>query len=298
MKEQFDEWEKKGILFEGIVGIVVKWIILLFGFVVFFNMLQLMVVVGFLVNIFQKFIELILVFLQVFVYFGIYWVVGLFLCFVIIKGFGVVGFDDCVGCWIKFCEVKGEMIGVSGQFGCFVFYVVLFFGLLFFFQVFGQEVVVQLLCDMMIKFFEFFLNVVVVLILVFIGCIVVMIVCEVVINFFVVVGVDSLVQCFGLGNIEGSCKFFDIVGLVVFFFIFILIFVVVVDSLKIEVILVFVCNMFEQLLIVILLIFVVIFVMGIGWFIVKMVCGLVEGFFKGVGFDELLKCFGFEFLVF
>ncbi|MEM1246128.1 MAG: mechanosensitive ion channel [Acidobacteriota bacterium] len=296
MKEQLEQWEKKGTSLEGLAGTAAKWIILLLGFVAFFNTLQLTVVAGPLANIFQKLTESIPALLQAFAYLGIYWVVGSLLRLGITKGLGAAGFDDRVGRWIKPREVKGEMIGASGQLGRLVFYVVLLFGLPPFLQALGQEAAVQPLRDMMTKFFEFLPNVVAALILVFIGRIVATIVREVVTNFLAAAGADNLAQRFGLGNTEGSRNFSDIVGSVAFFFTFIPILVAAVDSLKIDAISVPVRNTLEQLLTAIPLIFVAILVMGIGWLIAKTVRGLVEGFLKGVGFDELPKRVGLDFL--
>ena len=70
--DQLKAWEKKGTSLEGMAGTAVKWMILLLGFVAFFNTLQLTVVAGPLANIFQKLTESIPALLQAFAFLGIY----------------------------------------------------------------------------------------------------------------------------------------------------------------------------------------------------------------------------------
>lgn len=296
MKEQLQRLEKEGTSVERMIGTAVKWIILLLGFVAFFNTLQLTVVAGPLANIFEKLTESIPALLRAFAYLGIYWVVGSLLRLGITRGLGATSFDERVGRWVKPREVDGEVVPPSGQIGRLVFYVVLLFGLPPFLQALGQEAAVEPLRNMMTEFLAFLPNVVAALVLVFIGRIVATIVREIVSNFLAAAGADNLAQRFGLGNTEGSRKFSDIVGSVAYFFTFIPILVAAVDSLGIEAISVPVRNTLEQLLTAIPLIFVAILVMGIGWLVAKTVRGLVEGFLKGVGFDELPRRFGLHFL--
>ena len=280
-----EKWEKKGNSLEKVAGRAAKWVVLLFGFVAFFNTLDLGMVAGPLANILTKLTDAIPALLRAFFYLAIYWVVGTLLRMAVTRGLGVAGFDQRAEQWLKPREVKGEMIGPSGQVGRLVFWVVLLFGLPQFLQALGQEAAVQPLRDMMTRFFEFLPNVVAALILVFIGRIVATIVREVVSNFLAATGADSLAQKIGLGATEGSRKLSEIVGSVAFFFTFIPILVAAVDSLRIDAISTPVRNTLEQLLTAIPLIFVALLVLGIGYLVAKTVRGLVEGFLKGVGFD-------------
>ena len=297
MEDRMIEWEKNGTSLEKMAGTAVKWVVLLFGFVAFFNALQLTMVAGPLTNILTSVTSAITNLLQAFAYLALYWAVGTLLKIALSRGLKAVGFDERAERFLKPREVKGQTVGPSDMVGRLVFYVVLLFGLPTFLQALGQEAAVAPLRDMMTKFFAFLPNVVAALILVFIARIVATIVREIVTNFLAAAGADGFAQRFGLGNSEKSRKLSEIVGSVAFFFVMIPLLVAAVDSLQIDAISEPVKSTLEQVLAAIPLMIVAFLVMAVGFLVARTVRGLVEGFLRGVGFDTLPERVGLNFLM-
>ncbi len=297
MEDRMAEWEKNGTSLEKMAGTAVKWVVLLFGFVAFFEALQLTMVVGPLNSILDSVAKAITSLLTAFAVLALYWAVGTLLKIALSRGLKTMGFDERAERFLKPREVKGQMVGPSDMVGRLVFYVVLLFGLPTFLQALQQEAAVAPLRDMMTKFFEFLPNVVAALILVFIARIVATIVREIVTNFLAATGADGFAQRFGLGTSEKSRKLSEIVGSVAFFFVMIPLLVAAVDSLQIEAISEPVKSTLEQVLAAIPLMIVAFLVMAVGFLVARTVRGLVEGFLRGVGFDTLPERVGLTFLM-
>ncbi len=296
MEERMASWEKAGTSLEKMMGTAAKWIVLLFGFVGFFDALDLNMVAGPLGNILNQITDVVPRLLQAFAYLALFWAVGTLLKLAVTRALTAMDFDDRASKWIKPREVKGEVVGPSSMVGRLVFYVVLLFGLPQFLEALGQQAAVEPLQNMMTKFFEFLPNVVGALILVFVGRVVATIVREIVSNFLAAAGGDAMAERFGLGSTEGSKKLSEIVGSVAFFFVFIAALVAAVDNLQIEAISEPVKSTLEQVLAAIPLMVVAFLVMGVGFLVARTVRGLVEGFLKGVGFDALPQRIGLGFL--
>ncbi len=277
-------------------GTGVKWVILAFGFLAFFDALQLSMVAGPLQNILDKITGVIPSLLQAAVILAVYWLVATLLKLAATKGLEAVGFDARAEKYIATREVKGEPVGPSGMVGRLLFYVVLLFGIPPFLDALGQESLVAPLREMLGKVFEFLPNIIGAVILLFIGKIVATIVREIVTNFLAAAGADRLAERFGIGKGEGARKLSEIGGVVVFFFVLIPIIVAAVDSLQMKAISDPIKGTLEQLLSAIPLLFVAVVIFAIGYFVAKAVRGLVESFLSGVGFDSLPQRFGLGFL--
>ena len=282
--------------FEKSAGTVVKWIILLFGFVAFFNALNLGMVAGPLQNILNKISGAVPAVLNAAVILLGYWLVATVLRFVVTKALNAVSFDKRVEKWLPSREEDGEVVGPSSTIGRLLFYIVLLIGIPPFLEALGQQALVEPLSDMFSKVFAFLPNVLAALILLFIGRLVATIVREVVTNLLAASGVDGFAERFGFGKMEGTKRVSEIVGAIAFFFVIIPIVVAAVDSLQIEAISGPVKATLEQLLAAIPLVLVAIVVVGIGYFVAKAVRGLVESFLSGVGFDALPSKLGLSFL--
>ncbi len=287
--EQQDAFEKSA-------GTVVKWIILLFGFVAFFNALNLGMVAGPLQNILNKISGAVPAVLNAAVILLGYWLVATVLRFVASKALGAMSFDRRVEKWIPSREVDGETVGPSATLGRLLFYIVLLIGIPPFLEALGQQALVEPLSDMFGKVFAFLPNILAALILLFIGRLVATIVREVVTNLLAASGVDGFAERFGFGKTEDTKKISEIVGAIAFFFVIIPIVVAAVDSLQVEAISGPVKATLEQLLAAIPLVLVAIVVVAIGYFVAKAVRGLVESFLSGVGFDALPAKLGLTFL--
>ncbi len=279
-----------------LAGTAVKWIVLAFGFLAFFDALELGMVAGPLQNVLDKVTGVIPSLLQAIVILGVYWVVATILKIASTKGLEAVGFDDKAGKYVASREIQGEQVGPSGLVGRLLFYIVLLFGIPPFLDALGQESLVAPLRGMMSKVLEFLPNIIGALILLFIAKIVATIVREIVSNFLAAVGADGFGARLGIGRDEEGRKLSEIGGAVAFFFILVPILVAAVDSLQIKAISEPVKTTLQQLLSAIPLLFVAIVIVTIGYFIAKAVRGIVETFLSGVGFDALPGKLGLQFL--
>ncbi|MBN2130507.1 MAG: hypothetical protein JW741_13485, partial [Sedimentisphaerales bacterium] len=90
-----------------LAGGVVKWVILLFGFVAFFNALNLEMVAGPLQNIVDKIVGVIPNLLKAAVILFVYWVVAAVARMVVAKGLGAAKFDERAGKYFPTREING-----------------------------------------------------------------------------------------------------------------------------------------------------------------------------------------------
>ncbi len=277
-------------------GKVVKWVVLLFGLVAFFDTLDLTMVAGPLQGILTTIFSAIPALLKAFVILLAYWIVATLLKMGATKGLSAVGFDRRAERYFPPREIKGEMVPASGMAGRLLFYVVLLFGIPPFLDALGQESLVTPLRDMIAKGLGYIPNIIAALILVFIGRLVATIIREIVSNFLAAVGVDRFAARFGFGQSENVKPLSEIIGAVAFFFILVPVLVAAVDALQIDAISTPVRNTLEQLLSMLPLLFGGVIVVAIGYYIAKTVRGIVTSFLNGVGFDALPEKFGLNFL--
>ncbi len=297
MEEKMKELHSKGTSLEKMIGQAVKWVILLFGVIAFFNALELDQVAGPLESVMTRITEAVPAVLTALAYLAAYWAVGTLLKLSVTRGLQALKFDDRASNYIKPREVRGEVVQPSTMIGRLVFYIVLLFGLPPFLEALGQESAVVPLRDMMTELFAFLPNVVAAAILLFIGRVVAAIVRELVVNFLAAAGGDDVAERFGVGSVTGGRKLTEVVGTIVYFFVLVPILVAAIDALGIQAISDPVKNTLEQLLAAIPLMFVAAIVVFIGYFIATTVKGLVEGFLQGVGFDSLPERLSLGFLV-
>ncbi|MCH9649084.1 MAG: mechanosensitive ion channel [Deltaproteobacteria bacterium] len=282
--------------FEQTAGTVVKWVILLFGFVAFFNALDLGMVASPLQNVLNKITGSIPTVLSAAVILLGYWLVATVVRFVVTKGLGAVGFDNRVAKWVPAREIDGQQVGPSITLGRLLFYIILLIGIPPFLEALGQQALVKPLSDMFSEVFAFLPNILAAVILLFIGKIIATIVKEVITNLLAASGVDSFAERFGFGKSEETKKVSDIAGAISFFFVIIPIIVAAVDSLQIDAISGPVKGTLERLMNAIPLLLVAIVVVAIGLFIARAVRGIVQSFLSGVGFDALPAKVGLRFL--
>jgi hypothetical protein len=288
--------DKKADAFERAAGTVVKWIVLLFGFVGFFDALDLGMVAGPLQNVLNKITSVIPSALNAAVILLGYWLVATVVRFLVTKGLGKVGFDQRVEKWVPSREVDGEPVGPSATLGRLLFYIILLLGVAPFLEALGQEALVAPLSNMLGEVFAFLPNILAAIVLLFIGKVVATIVREVVTNLLAATGLDAFAERFGFGKSEGTKRVSEIVGAVAFFFVIIPIIVAAVDSLQISAISGPVKGTLEQLLAAIPLILVAGVVFAVGYFVARAVRGIVDSFLTGVGFDALPGKLGLTFL--
>jgi len=300
-----EDWGLEGVLakkegkkrsVEDVAASGVKWVVLLFGFVAFFNALNLTLVAAPLKNILDSVTAVIPALLKAFIILLVYWAVGTILKLAATKGLSALGFDKRVEKYFPAREVKGELVGPSAMVGRLLFYLVLLLGIAPFLDALGQDALVVPLREMLAEVLAFIPNIVAALILVLIGRLVATIVREAVTNFLAASGVDRFAERFGFGSSASGKKLSEIVGAIIYFFVIVPIIVAAVDALQIQAISDPVKATLQQLLAAIPLIFVAIVVVAIGYFVAKVIKGVVESFLTGVGFDGLPAKLGLDFL--
>ena len=281
---------------ERLAGSIVKWVILLFGFVAFFNALNLQMVAGPLQNIVDKIIGVIPNLLKAFVILFAYWVVAAVVRMAVTKGLGAVKFDARAGKYFPSREVKGVQVGPSALVGRLLFYVILLFGIPPFLQALGQQALVAPLQQMLGKTLAFLPNIVAAAIIVFVGGIIATIVREVVANFLAAAGADSGAERLGFGRIFGDKKLSGVVGVIAYFFIMVPIIVSAVDSLQITAISGPVKSTLERVLAAVPALLVAAVIIAIGYAVARVVRGLVQSLLSGIGFDALPEKLNLSFL--
>jgi len=299
------EWGMEGLLedkkggkrsLEQLFGAAVKWIIVLFGFIAFFNALDLQLVAKPLENVLSEIVGVLPNILKAFVILLVYWAMASIVRVGITKGLGALKFDDRAARIFPPREVKGKMLGPSALLARLVFYVILFFGLTPFLEALGQETLVQPLQDMLAKGLAFLPNVVGAAVLLLVGNIVATILREITTNFLAAAGLDAGVAKLGFGKALGARKLSAITGSIVYFLVFIPILTAAVDSLQIKAISDPVTATLEKVLAAVPAVLLAAIIVAVGYAIARLVRGLVTTLLEGVGFDQLPEKTGLGFL--
>jgi hypothetical protein len=280
----------------GAVAGAVKALILLFGFVAFFNALNLEMVAGPLQGILDKFADAVPSLIYAFLILAVYWIIATLLRMGVTKALEAIDFDSRAERFMKAREVDGQKVGPSSLVGRLLFYIVLLIGIPPFLDALGQRALVAPLREMFTEVLSYLPNVAAAALLFFVGRIIAMIVREIVTNFLAATGLDALAERVGFGRGEGTKSLSEIIGAVAYFFIMIPILVAAVDALQITAVSEPVKATLQQVLAAVPLIFLALVVLAVGYYIAKTVRGLVESFLSGVGFDQLPERVGLTFL--
>ncbi|MBZ0111571.1 MAG: mechanosensitive ion channel [Thermoanaerobaculia bacterium] len=284
-----------------LMGTAVKWVVLLFGFVAFFQALELGMVAEPLRNVVDQIFSVIPSLLQAALILFAYWIIASLLRLVIVKGLGLIGFDDRVS---KYWVVSKDEVSkeekepsrptdVVGRLG---FYLVLLFGLPPFLDALGQRSLVLPLSDMLATMLSFLPNLVAALVIFFIGRLVATVIREIVTNFLAAAGADAAAQRFGLEKAVGDSRLSQIGGAASYFFIILPVIAAAVESLGIRAISDPLTLVLERLVSAVPLAVVAIIVIAVGYAVARMVRDIVESFLKGIGFDELPSRLGLDFM--
>lgn len=275
-----------------LVGGVVKWVILLIGFVAFFNALNLEMVAGPLQGIVDSIVKVVPSLLKAAVILFAYWAVASVARFALAKLLGALKFDERAG---RFVKGDGKQ-PPSQTAGRLLFYVILLFGVPPFLQALGQDAIVAPLQDMLSKALAFIPNIIAAGIILIIGNIVAVIVREVVSSFLAAAGADGLAERLGISAVFGKQKLSGLVALIAYVFVIVPIVISALDALQIQAIAVPVRNTLEQVLTAIPAILVASVVVFIGYAVARFVRQLVQNLLAGIGFDTLPSRIGLNFL--
>ncbi|MDD4017512.1 MAG: mechanosensitive ion channel [Kiritimatiellae bacterium] len=280
----------------GLAGGAVKWVFLLFGFVAFFNAVNLSIVAGPLQNVLDRIVGAVPGLIKAAAILFVYWVLAAVARAGVTRALGVLKFDAHAGKHLSVPRDGGVPLGPSAMIGRLLFYVILLFGVPPFLQALGQQALVAPLQDMLSKALGFLPNLFAAAIILVVGRIVATIVREVVGNFLAASGADAGAEKLGLGKVLGANKLSAIVSKIAYFFIFIPILVSAVDSLGIKAISEPIKAMLQNILEAVPALLVATVIVAVGYVVAKVVRSLVEAFLSGVGLDALPGRLGLAFL--
>lgn len=281
---------------ESIVGSVVMWIILLVGFVAFFNALQLNMVAGPLQGIVDSIAKVVPSLLKAAVILFAYWAIASVARLGLVKLLGAAKFDARAARFFPSREVDGKIVGPTELAGRLLFYIILLFGIPPFLQALGQEALVAPLQDMLSKTLAFIPHIFAAGIILLIGNIVAVIVREVVSSFLAAAGADTLADRLGVSAIFGKQKLSGLVAVIAYVFILVPIVISALDALQITAISVPVRNTLESVLAAIPAVLVASVIVFIGYAVARFVRGLVQNLLAGLGVDTLPARIGLDFL--
>ena len=277
-------------------GTLTKWVILLFGVIAFLQVLNLHMVADPLRNVLNILGKGFTNVLHALFVFFLYWIVATLVRFAITKVADTLNFDDWVEKYFPSSKMSGKQMGPSVFLGRLCFYIILLFGIPPILQALGQESLVLPLQEMLGKGLGYLPNIASALFLLFIGYVLATIVRGIVTNFLAGVGVDAGADRLGVSKIIEQKKISNIVGMVIYFFIFIPIIVSAVDALGVKAISDPVKDTLQKILAAIPAILLATFIVIVGYIVAKFVRNLVEDFLSGVGFDMLPDKLGLKFL--
>ncbi len=286
----------------GLAGGVVKWILILVGFVAFFNALNLGMVAAPLQNIVNRIFSAIPALLKAAAILLIYWALAAVARLGVTRLLVAVNFDSRAAKHLE-CPLAKEGEGEaceatppSAMIGRLVFYVILLFGVPPFLQAMGQQALVAPLQQMLAKALGFLPNLFAAALIVIVGRIVAGIVREVVSNFLAASGADAGAEKLGLGKLLGEYKLSVIAAKIAYFFILIPILVAAVDSLNIKALSDPLKATLQSILAAVPALLVATVIVIVGCVVARAVRSLVESFLGGIGADELPKRIGLDFL--
>lgn len=281
----------------GLAGGAVKWLLLLFGIVAFFNAVNLSIVAGPLQNVLDRIVGAVPGLIKAAAILFVYWVLAAVARAGVTRALGVLKFDAHAGKHLSVPQEGGRAaLAPSAMIGRLLFYVILLFGVPPFLQALGQQALVAPLQDMLSKALGFLPNLFAAAIILVVGRIVATIVREVVGNFLAASGADAGAEKLGLGKVLGANKLSCIVSKIAYFFIFIPILVSAVDSLGIKAISEPIKAMLQNILEAVPALLVATVIVAVGYVVAKVVRSLVEAFLSGVGLDALPGRLGLAFL--
>ncbi len=283
----------------GIGGTVVRWTVLLFGLVAFFQSIELPMVADPLQNVADRIIGVIPNLLQAVAILLVYWALASVVKVGLRRLLAMVRFDE------RFAArpgnenaADGEVANgrVSEQIERFGFYVVLLFGLGPFLQSLGQQSLVSPLNGLLGEALAFVPNLVGAAILFFIGRVIALIVREVVTNFLGAAGLDRAARSLGIDKLVEGRKASQILGSLAYFLVLVPVLAASVDALGVTAISEPIQATLASIVAMVPLTIVAVFLSVIGFAIARALGGLVETLVGSFGADSIPERLQLSFL--
>ena len=280
-----------------LLGSVVKWVLVLFGVVAFFNAINLNMVAAPLQRVLDSIFGVIPNLLNAIVILLVYWAIASVVRVGITRGLQALKFDERAGRRLApAAEGAAAQPPPSAMLGRLSFYIVLLFALPPLLASLGQGALVTPLQGMLGKALDFLPNIVAAGIILLVGRIIASIVKEVVGNLLAASGLDQTAEKMGIGKVLGARKVSGITATIVYFFVLIPIIVAAIDSLGIKVISDPIKATLESVLAAIPAMLVATVIVIIGCLIAKVLRSLVTSLLAGVGFDNLPERLNLNFM--
>lgn len=280
--------------FSDLAGAVVKWTVLLFGFVAFFQALDLEMVAKPLQGVAESIVGVIPGILQAAVILLVYWIISSAVRALLRRAMVAANFDQRAERYFGAPDESEKRTPPSSALSNLAFYLILLFGLPPFLEALGQAALIRPLASMLEKGLSFLPNIFAALMIFLIGKLVAVIVREVVGNFLSASGVDAKAEQLGINL--GSTPVSRAVASIAYFFVLISIIVAAVESLGITAISDPVKQTLEKLLGAVPQILVAMIVLAAGWVVARAVREITRAFLEGIGFNQYPERFGLSFL--
>ena len=275
-----------------VAGLVVKWTILLFGLVAFFQTLGLNMVAEPLQNVADSILGIIPSLLEAIVILVAYWILATLVKVGLAKVLTATNFDERAA---NFLPPRSDTAASpSTRLARLAFYLILLFGLPPFLEALGQTALVQPLTSMLGEALAFLPNIVAALLLFFIGKLIATICREVITNFVAASGADHRAET--LMKKLGGRRLSEVLATVAYYFILASVLLAALDSLQIKAVSEPIQGTLEQLLAAVPLLFVALAVLFVGFTVAQALRRIVESFLEAIGFDHYPKQFGLAFL--
>ncbi len=299
------DWGLEGLLKRGdgttrslatLLGNTIKWVFILFGFVAFFNAINLELVAAPLQRVLDSIFGIIPQLLKATAILLVYWVIATLVRVSLTRILQKTKLDERACRRAAAEDAASDKPAPSVMLGRLAFYVILLFGLPPFLEALGQDAIVAPLQDMLSKALAFLPNLVAAGIIILVGRIVATIVREFVSNLLGASGLDERAKSLGITKALGQHTISSIVAQIVYFFILIPIIVAAVDSLGLKVIADPIKATLQGILAAVPAILVATIVVLVGCLVAKVVRSLVTSLLAGIGFDALPEKIGLNFL--
>jgi hypothetical protein len=275
---------------EAVIGKTVYYLILLFVLVAVFQTLQLTFIIGPLNSLLEEVFAFVPNLLATAVLVFVAWLLATFLRFIVTKGLGATKLDDTL---TQQVGVRQEgQLPMSETIGAVIYWFVLLLflpAILDTLELGGLLAPVQLMLTNVLSYLP---SVVGSLLILVIGWLVARVVRQIVTNFLAAVGTDRLGDRIGIGTATGGQALSAIIGTVVYVLVFIPVIIAALQALAIEAISVPATNMLNTLLNAVPLIFGAMVVLGVTYFIARLVAGLITSLLTSVGFNRVLNLIG------
>jgi hypothetical protein len=285
-------FDRSKVNLEAIIGKVVYYIIMLLVLVAVFQALRLTIVTGPL----NRLLESVFAYVPNLLAAGglalLAWILASGLRFIITKALGALKLDDSLTRQIGVSQAGQPPL--SETLATIVYWFVWLLFLLPILGALGMQSLVLPIQDMLGKILTYLPNIFAAAIFVLIGWFLARIIRQIVTNFLAAIGADNLGQRVGLAGVTGRQALSGVVGTVVYVLVLIPVITSGLQLLQIEAISTPATNMLNTLLDAVPNIFGAMIILGLTYFVARLVASLVTTLLTSIGFNRVLSLIGLK----